>query len=160
MNSTPSTETMSLSEYMSYVFGAVYLSLWSLSFYPQLWENYKRNHTVGLSYDYAILQTVAYFLFCLYSYAGKIELIGINKVDTTFALNYEPIDRADVAFATHAFFLSAAIFTQTQVMHRGHIGDQKSIKKWVLKLLYAVCGFVLLSFAVELSIDERNHGKN
>jgi hypothetical protein len=77
---------------------------------------------VGLSYDYAMLQAFAYFLFCLYSYAGKIELIGINKVDT-FALNYEPIDRADVAFATHAFLLSAAIFTQTQVMHRGHIGD-------------------------------------
>jgi hypothetical protein len=69
-----------------------------------------------------MLQAFAYFLFCLYSYAGKIELIGINKPDS-FALNYEPIDRADVAFATHAFLLSAAIFTQTQVMHRGHIGD-------------------------------------
>ena len=69
-----------------------------------------------------MLQTVAYFLFCLYSYAGKIELIGIKNAET-LGLNFEPIDRADVAFATHAFLLSTALFTQTQVMHRGHIGD-------------------------------------
>jgi hypothetical protein len=42
-------------------------------------------------------------------------------------------------------------------MHRGHIGDQKSYKKGVLRILYTVCGFVALSFAVEISIDERNH---
>jgi hypothetical protein len=31
--------------------------------------------------------------------------------------------------------------------------------RWVLKLIYIVCGFVLISFAVEISIDERNNGK-
>jgi cystinosin len=107
-----STETMSLYEYLSYVFGALYLSLWSLSFYPQLWENYKRNHTMGLSYDYALLQTFAYLLFCLYAFTGKIELRPFSTTpQPPVGLNIEPIDRADVAFASHAFLLSAALFT-------------------------------------------------
>ena len=99
-----------------------------------------------------MLQTAAYFLFCLYSYTGKIELIGRKTLDN-MGVSVDPIDQADVAFATHAFLMSAALFTQTQVMHRGHIGDQKSFKKWALKLFFGVCGFVMLSFAVELSID-------
>jgi uncharacterized protein with PQ loop repeat len=73
-------ETMSISEYMSYVFGALYLSLWSISFYPQLWESYKRSNTVGISFDYVILQTFAYFFFCVYAMTGKIEMIGRTAI--------------------------------------------------------------------------------
>ena len=47
--------TLSIPEYLSYVFGALYLGLWSLSFYPQLWENYKRRNTYGLALEYVIL---------------------------------------------------------------------------------------------------------
>ena len=34
LQTTTLPETMSISEYMSYVFGALYLTLWSISFYP------------------------------------------------------------------------------------------------------------------------------
>jgi hypothetical protein len=53
--SVSSASTLSIPEYLSFVFGALYLGLWSLSFYPQLWENYKRRNTYGLALEYVII---------------------------------------------------------------------------------------------------------
>ena len=47
--------TISSPEYMSYIFGALYLTMWSLSFYPQIWENYKRQNSYGLAFEFVYL---------------------------------------------------------------------------------------------------------
>lgn len=70
------------------------------------------------------------------------------------------MDKADVAFAIHAFFLSSAILVQSLILPRGSIGDQRHIKRWCINLLGIIGGMILLSFAVEISIDESNSGKS
>lgn len=66
----------------------------------------------------------------------------------------EQIDKADVAFAVHAFMLSTAILTQTMLYPHHLIGDPKHPRRWVTYLLGAASGAILLTFAVEISIDE------
>jgi uncharacterized protein with PQ loop repeat len=156
-----SASTLSMPEYLSYVFGALYLGLWSLSFYPQLWENHKRRNTYGLALEYVIIQPAAYFLFSIYTLVGRVEMIGRPRRDEDGVLeDHEQVDKADVAFSTHAFLLSSAILVQSLILPRGSVGDQRHIKRWCINLLGIIGGLVLLSFAIEISIDESNSGKS
>uniref|UniRef100_H3C6P8 Uncharacterized protein n=1 Tax=Tetraodon nigroviridis TaxID=99883 RepID=H3C6P8_TETNG len=40
---------------LSQVLGWIYFLLWSLSFYPQAWENWRRKSVVGLNFDFLAL---------------------------------------------------------------------------------------------------------
>lgn len=69
-NETFDLREMSAYEFIAHIFGLVYLIVWSLSFYPQAWENYTRKNVKGFSFEFAILNPIAYFLYNIYTYAG------------------------------------------------------------------------------------------
>ena len=52
--------------------------------------------------------------------------------------------------------LSAAILSQCLIYPRGSIGDQKHLRRWSLNLTVGLSCLILLTFAVEVSIDESN----
>ena len=49
------------------IIGWVYFVAWSISFYPQIYENWKRKSVIGLSFDFLGLNVVGFFLYSLFN---------------------------------------------------------------------------------------------
>lgn len=52
---------------ISSIIGWIYFFAWSISFYPQLWSNYKRQSVVGLNFDYLSLNILGFILYSLFN---------------------------------------------------------------------------------------------
>ena len=72
--SQASLQEVSVCEYLSYTFGSLYMALWSISFYPQLWENYKRQNSYGLSFEYVFIHPFTYLFYCIYTLVTRVEM--------------------------------------------------------------------------------------
>lgn len=97
---------------LSWSFGWIYTTCWSLSFYPQPILNFRRSSTSGCTIDFPtvnILGFVAYFISnAAFLYSPRIrEEYGIRHhgLEPTVKFN-------DLAFAAHAVVLSALLLTQ------------------------------------------------
>ena len=92
---------------------------WSLSFYPQVVENYERKSVVGLSFDYAVLNVVG---FACYS-AFNLSLLYSAPIRAAYARAHDghasAVRANDVFFALHAFCLSCALVVQIAIYPRG-----------------------------------------
>lgn len=88
---------------VSYVIGWAYFFCWSVSFYPQLITNYKRQSVVGLSLDFVAYNLVGFFCYSAFS---------ISAYPTAAHLN-------DIFFAVHAFLITLLTAVQCLVYERG-----------------------------------------
>lgn len=53
--------------HISSVVGWIYFLAWSVSFYPQIYSNYKRKSVVGLNFDYLSLNLVGFIMYALFN---------------------------------------------------------------------------------------------
>jgi cystinosin len=53
--------------------GWIYFFAWSISFYPQIFLNYRRKSTDGFSVEFATLNPQGFFFYSLYTVAGYID---------------------------------------------------------------------------------------
>lgn len=58
---------------ISKIFGWSSFVVWSLSFYPQIWMNYKSKSVAGFSVEFAMLNPVGFYLYTLYNIQGLIN---------------------------------------------------------------------------------------
>lgn len=87
---------------LSMVVGWLYFWAWSISFYPQVWMNYKLSNVTGFSFNFGVLNWTGFLTYSLYSIWGYIDpgiMPGTVKVQ-------------DIAFAVHAFVLTTVILAQ------------------------------------------------
>lgn len=86
------------------VFGWIYFTCWSVSFYPQVWTNFCWRSTAAVSYDFAI-----------YNVVGFVALTAFDlihwRIQSTHDLT-RAIEVQDVAFAIHATALSLVLLMQ------------------------------------------------
>ena len=54
-------------EIISSVLGWISFVCWSLSFYPQIWINYKAKSVAGFSLEFAILNPVGFYFYNIYT---------------------------------------------------------------------------------------------
>lgn len=52
---------------LSEVVGWIYFVAWSVSFYPQIYINFKRKSVVGLNFDFLALNIVGFFMYFLFN---------------------------------------------------------------------------------------------
>lgn len=52
---------------ISDVVGWIYFAAWSISFYPQIYINFKRKSVVGYSFDYAALNIVGFVMYFVFN---------------------------------------------------------------------------------------------
>ncbi len=122
--------------------GWIYFFAWSISFYPQVFLNYKRKSTDGFSVEFATLNPQGFFFYSLYTVAGFIDPVK-SKAGTP-ELN-------DVFFALHAFILSSIQLSQIFVYDKSMKGEQKKLVMWPVILIAFEWLFVLSIFFVEIS---------
>ncbi|KAF0691935.1 Aste57867_16931 [Aphanomyces stellatus] len=104
---------------LSSIIGWTYFASWSMSFWPQIITNFRRQSVVGVSLDYQLynlLGFVSYMIFnCAFFYSGTVQADYMALHDG----HRNAVQINDVFFAIHALSATIVQVTQCVVYHRG-----------------------------------------
>ncbi|XP_013403521.1 cystinosin [Lingula anatina] len=121
------------------VIGWIYFVAWSVSFYPQVYENWRRKSVIGLNFDflsYNITGFVAYGVF-------NVGMFWIPSIEAEYKdlhpRGVNPVQLNDVVFTLHAIFVTTITIIQCFIYDRG--GQRVS---YVARVLLAVAWIVAI----------------
>lgn len=105
-------------QYVSAAIGYIYFLAWSVSFYPQVMINFKRQSTVGLSPDFCVLNVLGFACYAAYN----ASFFWSSTIQDAYRRRHGPdaeitVQSNDVAFAIHALVLSSV--TVLQIVYYG-----------------------------------------
>ncbi|ERE68798.1 cystinosin-like protein [Cricetulus griseus] len=102
------------------VIGWIYFMAWSVSFYPQVIQNWRRKSVVGLSFDFLALNLTGFVAYSVFN----IGLLWVPCIQEQFLLKYpngvNPVNSNDVFFSLHAVFLTLIVILQCCLYERGN----------------------------------------
>ncbi|XP_044017724.1 cystinosin homolog isoform X1 [Aphidius gifuensis] len=105
--------------HISNIVGWIYFLAWSISFYPQIYSNYKRKSVVGLNFDFVSLNIVGFLMYGLFNcglyWIPEIEEEYFNR--NPKGLN--PVQLNDIFFSLHAFAATAFTIAQCFIYETG-----------------------------------------
>lgn len=107
MSLTKASPDNSALRILSDITGWTYFTIWTVSFYPQIYLNYKKQSVQGLSYDYAAYNSVGFTCLLLFS---CVRSYYQNTYNLPRAVAIQ-----DVAFALNA--VVASFFTFLQIVY-------------------------------------------
>ncbi|XP_076390525.1 lysosomal cystine transporter cystinosin isoform X2 [Megachile rotundata] len=127
--------------HISSVVGWIYFLAWSVSFYPQIYSNYRRKSVVGLNFDYLSLNLIGFIMYSLFN----CGLYWIPEVELEYFRRYpkglNPVQVNDIFFSLHASFATVITIIQCFIYE---IGNQTvSITARIIHAIFAV--FILIS---------------
>ncbi|XP_011631175.1 cystinosin homolog isoform X1 [Pogonomyrmex barbatus] len=127
--------------HISAVVGWIYFVAWSISFYAQIYTNYKRKSVVGLNFDYVSLNLVGFIMYALFNcglyWIPEIE----NQYFTRYPKGLNPVQINDIFFSLHAVFATSVTVGQCFIYE---IGNQRvSTTARIIHSIFAV--FLLIS---------------
>ncbi|EFA86516.1 cystinosin [Heterostelium album PN500] len=114
---------------ISAIIGWAYFFAWSLSFYPQLYLNFKRKSVIGLSFDFLLFNITGYICYSVYN----CVLFWVPFVKDEYLHKYGPpipVQPNDVAFALHALVITILTIIQCFIYDRA--GQKNSIYSIVI----------------------------
>lgn len=86
---------------------------WSLSFYPQPINNFRRRSTIGLAIDFQTVNVLGFACYTVYAAAFLYSPVIRGQYAARNPVSPEPSVRFnDLAFAVHATILSAVVYSQ------------------------------------------------
>ncbi|EDW16846.2 cystinosin homolog [Drosophila mojavensis] len=127
--------------YSSIVFGWIYFVAWSVSFYPQIWINYRRKSVEGLNFDFITLNIVGFTLYSMFN-CGLYFIKGLqNEYSERHPRGVNPVMLNDVVFSLHAMFATSITIVQCFRYERG----QQRVSKVAYGLLSIFALIVIIS---------------
>lgn len=106
-------------EVFIHLIGWLYFCLWSVSFYPQIFLNFKRKSVAGLNLDFVVLNLLGFSLYSGYN----LGLYYNAEVRTEYSAQHPggviPVQLNDVVFSLHALLATAVTVGQCLVMEKG-----------------------------------------
>ncbi|KAI4904231.1 hypothetical protein NFI96_031758 [Prochilodus magdalenae] len=128
------------------IIGWIYFLAWSISFYPQAYENWKRQSVVGLNFDFLALNFTGFIAYSVFN----IGLFWIPYIKEEFLKSQpngvNPVEANDVFFSLHALALTSVYICQCVIYERG--GQKVSKVAIVLLVIAWTFAFVTLFVAV------------
>ena len=120
--------------YLSHVLGWIYFVAWSVSFYGQVIENFRRKSVSGLNFDFEIYNLVGFSTYTIYNIRGYVD----DQLGTGI------VQIQDIVFACHALLLT--IVTIIQILYYFDPKDklQKVSNVTITIILIMLWGAVLL----------------
>lgn len=119
--------------WFSAVVGWAYFACWSISFYPQIYQNWRRKSVQGLSFDFTVYNLLGFGCYSIFNGA----LYFSEAMKTAYADSHNgapsPVEVNDVFFSFHAF--AATLITAAQCIAYDRGGQRVSE---VCKLLTAL----------------------
>lgn len=129
------------------VIGWMYFLAWSVSFYPQAFENWRRKSVVGLNFDFLSLNLTGFIAYSVFN----VGLFWVPYIKEEFVKRnpngVNPVDANDVFFSLHAVLLCFIYVCQATVYEKG--GQKVSKIAWCL--LVIGWGFALVTLFVAIA---------
>ncbi|CAG2104042.1 unnamed protein product [Medioppia subpectinata] len=104
------------------VIGWMYFAAWSVSFYPQMWINYKRKSVVGLNFDFVGLNITGFLFYSFFNCGLFFSRLIQDQFEELNPRSVIPVELNDVVFALHAVFATAIVIIQCFIYEKA---DQK-----------------------------------
>jgi cystinosin len=120
--------------YLSVVFGWIYFVAWSISFYGQLIENFRRKSVKGLNFDFEIYNLVGFTGYTIYTVRGYID----DNLGTGI------VQIQDIFFAAHALLITLITIIQILYFYDPSDKDQKVSNITITIILVMIWGAILL----------------
>jgi len=131
----------------SQVIGWIYFVAWSISFYPQIYENWKRKSVIGLSFDFLGLNVVGFSLYSLFN-VGLYWITPIqNEYFSRHPTGVNPVQLNDVIFSLHAVFACVVTIFQCFAYERGN----QSVSRICKLIFVGIFLFLAISLIVSLA---------
>lgn len=102
----------------SVVIGWIYFIAWSVSFYPQIYTNYKRKSVIGLNFDFLYLNIVGFTLYGVFNLGLYFSEDIKEEYFDRHPGGLNPVQVNDIVFAVHAAIVCAFTITQTFIYER------------------------------------------
>jgi cystinosin len=103
---------------VSVVVGWIYFVAWSISFYPQMYENWKRKSVVGLNFDFIALNLIGFILYSMFNVG-----LWIPEIEKDYSARnprgLNPVQLNDIFFSIHAVFATLITVTQCYFYEKG-----------------------------------------
>ena len=119
---------------LSVVFGWIYFVAWSISFYGQLIENFRRKSVKGLNFDFEIYNLVGFTGYTIYTVRGYID----DNLGTGI------VQIQDIFFAAHALLITLITIIQILYFYDPSDKDQKVSNITITIILVMIWGAILL----------------
>jgi len=104
---------------ISAIVGWVYFFAWSISFYPQIYTNWKRKSVVGLSFDYVTYNIIGFVCYSIFN----ASFYWIPSIQEDYKKQHDGKENLvagnDVAFGIHAVFATIIIIVQIFLYEKG-----------------------------------------
>jgi len=101
------------------VVGWLYFAAWSISFYPQVYENFARKCVVGLNLDFVVLNVLGNVVYGLFNF-GLLWLPSVQlQYYQIHPMGIIPVQINDAVFSMHAIVLSTITAIQCAIYERG-----------------------------------------
>jgi len=130
----------------SQVVGWTYFVAWSISFYPQVFENWKRKSVIGLSFDFLGLNVIGFCLYALFN----IGLYWIKPIQDEYfnrhTTGVNPVQLNDVIFSIHAAFACFVTIFQCVIYERGNQSVSRTCKIIIVGIILFLVISLILSF--------------
>lgn len=97
---------------ISLIVGWVYFAAWSISFYPQIWYNFKRKSVVGLNFDFLALNLLGHTLYAIFNSSLYWITYIEDEYFQRFPRGLNPVELNDVVFSIHASVITALTIAQ------------------------------------------------
>lgn len=104
------------------IVGWIYFVAWTVSFYPQIWLNYKRKSVEGLNFDFVLLNVIGFACYTVFNWALYFSAHIFAQYEDEHHDGVNPVQINDLFFSIHA--LVASIVTGIQIMMYER-GDQR-----------------------------------
>lgn len=114
---------------VSSIFGWIYFASWTLSFYPQMWINFRRKSVVGLSFDFLALNVIGFSCYTAFNAALFWATVPRAEYRTWHPYSQIQVEPNDVAFGFHAVFITLVTIGQCFIYERA--GQTVSWPSWV-----------------------------
>eukprot|EP00095_Tigriopus_kingsejongensis_P008305 maker-scaffold871_size86487-snap-gene-0.21 protein:Tk08305 transcript:maker-scaffold871_size86487-snap-gene-0.21-mRNA-1 annotation:"unknown" len=135
---------------LSFVVGWLYFVAWSVSFYPQIYENWKTKSVVGLNFDFLALNVVGFLLYSIFN----LGLYTIQPVQDEYYARHptgiNPVQLNDVIFAVHAVLACLVTIGQCLAYERAQQTVSRTCRGILLLMGVVVLLSLILSFSQKL----------
>ncbi|XP_032511091.2 cystinosin homolog isoform X1 [Danaus plexippus] len=103
---------------ISYIMGWIYFLAWSVSFYPQIYINFKRKSVVGLNFDFLALNIMGFTMYSLFNCGLYFSKDIQSEYFSRHPRSLNPVQLNDVFFSLHASFATLITITQCFLYER------------------------------------------
>ncbi|XP_064482267.1 cystinosin homolog [Ornithodoros turicata] len=103
---------------LSAIFGWVYFVAWSVSFYPQIYLNWKRKSVVGLDFDFVFLNVTGFVAYSTFNLGIFFSTVVQEEYLSSHPSGAIPVQVNDIVFSLHATLATVITAIQCLIYER------------------------------------------